>query len=347
MLTISEITCAYPGAEIFKGLTLHLDRGEIGALLGPSGCGKTTLLRAIAGFIPLQAGQISLRGNTVANRDNQLPPEKRRMGVVFQDYALFPHLTVARNIAFGLQHLSRQERQAKVARLLELTDLTRLSAAFPHELSGGQQQRVALARALAPEPDLILLDEPFSNLDAELRSQLAQEVKHILRTSHTTALLVTHDQQEAFALADKIGVLQGGHLHQWDTPFTLYHSPMTRFVASFIGRGAFIKGTMLSPTRAETALGILDIYTPQIIAPGSTVDVLIRPDDLEPFEASAYKAQVIDKTFMGATMNYQFQFSDGTTQLECVTPSHHNYPVGEMVGLRLATQRVIGFPETN
>ena len=243
-----------------QGVTLSLKAGDIGVLIGPSGCGKTTLLRAVAGLEPVTGGEIRLTKSVVSSATLSVPPELRRIGMVFQDYALFPHLSVGRNVAFGIHQLPRAEQAARVAEVLQLVGLTGSEHRYPHELSGGQQQRVALARALAPRPQLMLLDEPFSNLDVDLRERLAHEVRGILKAAGATALFVTHDQFEAFAIGDVIGVMNEGHLHQWDDAYTLYHRPATRFVADFIGHGVFAPATLVQRGNnvvAQTPLGDL------------------------------------------------------------------------------------------
>ncbi len=245
-LELRQLDIQYPGSTTpaVRGVNLGLRSGDIGVLIGPSGCGKTTLLRAVAGLEPVTGGQILLSSRVVSDKNHTEPAERRRIGMVFQDYALFPHMDVGRNVGFGLEHLPKAERQTRVAEVLKLVGLEDAQKRFPHELSGGQQQRVALARALAPQPDLLLLDEPFSNLDIDLRERLAHEVRNILKAAKATALLVTHDQLEAFAIGDVIGVMNGGQLHQWDDAYSLYHRPATRFVADFIGHGVFTPATL-------------------------------------------------------------------------------------------------------
>ena len=245
-LELRQLDIQYPGSPspAVRGVNLGLRSGDIGVLIGPSGCGKTTLLRAVAGLEPVSGGQILLSQRVVSEKGHTKPAERRRIGMVFQDYALFPHMDVGRNVGFGIAHLPKTERQKRVAEVLELVGLTGSDTRFPHELSGGQQQRVALARALAPKPDLLLLDEPFSNLDIDLRERLALEVRNILKAAQATALLVTHDQLEAFAIGDVIGVMNEGQLHQWDDAYSLYHRPATRFVADFIGHGVFTPATL-------------------------------------------------------------------------------------------------------
>ena len=260
-LQLRSVSLGYRGRTVVTDLDLTLERGLIGCLLGPSGCGKTTVLRGVAGFEPLLAGEILLAGQSVSRSGYTRPPEKRRIGMVFQDYALFPHLRVGDNVGFGLHHLSAGEQVRRVGFWLEVVGLAGMQAAWPHELSGGQQQRVALARALAPEPELLLMDEPFSNLDPELRDSLAREVGELLRERGATALLVTHDQGEAFAMADHIGILEAGRLQQWDTPYNLYHWPANAFVAGFIGEGVMVDAEMLDGGAVQLPFGRIEAGT--------------------------------------------------------------------------------------
>jgi iron(III) transport system ATP-binding protein len=239
-LTLQNIHIRYDDSAVVHDVNLTVADGQIGCLLGPSGCGKTTLLRAIAGFEPITQGTITLNGQVISEPGKHLPPEKRNIGMVFQDYALFPHLNIADNITFGIRKQSGKAKSQRVTELLELVNLPGYAQRYPHELSGGQQQRIALARALAPRPRLLLLDEPFGSQDVELREMLAREVRDILKREGMTAILVTHDQHEAFAMADEIGVLQSGRLQQWDTGYNLYHKPVNQFVAGFIGQGTLI-----------------------------------------------------------------------------------------------------------
>ncbi|MBO9356772.1 ATP-binding cassette domain-containing protein [Bordetella petrii] len=244
LLELDRIHLAYDTPQgprpVVQDLTLRLPAGHIGCLLGASGCGKTTILRAIAGFEPVRAGQISLDGTVISSPTVQVAPELRRVGMMFQDYALFPHLTAAQNVAFGLRKLGKAERAARVRDMLEMVGLGASADSYPHEISGGQQQRVALARALAPSPDLLLLDEPFSNLDVDTRERLAFEVRDILKSTGHTAILVTHNQAEAFAIADRIGVMSAGKIVQWDTPYNLHHHPADGFVHDFVRRETLV-----------------------------------------------------------------------------------------------------------
>ena len=340
LLNLRNLACGYQDQRVVQNLNLHLNAGDIGCLLGSSGCGKTTTLRAIAGFEPVHEGEINLAGEVISSAGFTLAPEKRRIGMVFQDYALFPHLSVADNIGFGIRKHPHKERV--VAELLELVNLKNLGKRFPHELSGGQQQRVALARALAPEPQLLLLDEPFSNLDGELRRKLSHEVRDILKARGTSAILVTHDQEEAFAVSDHVGVFKEGRLEQWDTPYNLYHEPLTPYVASFIGQGYFIRGQLSSPDSVHTELGDLRGNRAYTWPTGGAVDVLLRPDDIVYAPDSPLKARIVGKTFLGASTLYRLQLPTGA-QLESIFPSHADHQVGAEVGIRVAAEHLVLF----
>jgi len=340
----------YPGRDTpsVRGVTLGLRAGDIGVLIGPSGCGKTTLLRAVAGLEPVSNGQILVGQRVVSERGHTEPAERRRIGMVFQDYALFPHLDVGRNVGFGLQQLPRSERERRVNEVLELVGLTGAERRYPHELSGGQQQRVALARALAPKPDLLLLDEPFSNLDVDLRERLAHEVRNILKAAKATALLVTHDQLEAFAIGDAIGVMHEGQLHQWDDAYSLYHRPATRFVADFIGHGVFtpatlreVNGEVVVDTPVGTLTDVAECPLPCAFE-GGECDVLLRADDIVHDDAAQVKAEIIRKSFRGSEFLYTLRLASGHTLMAHV-PSHHDHKVGEWIGIRAEVDHVVTF----
>mgnify|MGYP006192248899 FL=1 len=343
MLDLQNVAISYSGHTVVKDISFSLAKGQIGCLLGPSGCGKTTLLRAIAGFEPVATGNISLQQQVVSSDSLQQAPELRQVGMVFQDFALFPHLNVADNISFGLGHLSRPARKAKVQQLLQLVGLPDLAKRHIYQLSGGQQQRVALARALAPQPKMLLLDEPFSSLDTELREGLAREIRHILQQLGITAVMVTHDQHEAFAMADMIGVMERGKLQQWATPAELYHQPANRFVADFIGRGVFLTGTVLDDHKMATSLGVFAMPDTARFSPGSMVDVLVRPDDIVQDSSSDIKARVQSKAFRGSHTLYQLQLAGGETVLS-LQLSHVNYDIGEQIGIRPELAHLVMFP---
>ncbi|TAM44520.1 MAG: ABC transporter ATP-binding protein [Gammaproteobacteria bacterium] len=345
-LILREVECHYDERVVVRGLTLHVRTGQVVSLLGPSGCGKTTVLRAVAGFHPLAGGEVFLNGYLVSRHGFTVPPEKRRVGMVFQDYALFPHLDVAGNVGFGLRDKPAAEKQRIVDETLELVGLGGMAHRYPHELSGGQQQRVALARALAPNPDLILLDEPFSNLDVELRERLSTEVRDIFKRRGTTAVLVTHDQHEAFALGDMVGVMHEGRLLQWDTPYNLYHEPGSRFVADFIGQGVFLPGTLLAPDTVETEIGVYQGNRAYDWGKGAHIEVLLRPDDIVPDPASALKAEVVQRAFKGAEILYTLRLPSGGRVLS-LFPSHADHAIGERVGIRVQADHLVAFPLEN
>ncbi len=352
LLELKHVSQSYSARKVLRDLSFVLNAGDIGCLLGPSGCGKTTVLRAIAGFEPITGGEIVLNGERVSAPGFIVPAEKRRIGMVFQDYALFPHLNVAANVGFGLHGQSRTERNKRVEELLQTVGLEGSGQAYPHELSGGQQQRVALARALAPCPNLLLMDEPFSNLDVELRERLSLEVRDIIKQQGATAIIVTHDQHEAFAMGDMIGVMHDGEIQQWDTAYNLYHLPENRFVADFVGQGVLLPGKVLNASQVEIELGTL--YSKTLGAcsiegcdeggnKGCEVEVLLRPDDIIHDDASPLLAQVEHKAFRGADILYTLRLPGGNRVLSLV-PSHHNHAIGEWIGIRLEVDHVVVFP---
>ncbi|WP_058896297.1 ABC transporter ATP-binding protein [Herbaspirillum rubrisubalbicans] len=352
-LEVEHLSIRYPrtATAAVDAVSLRLQPGELGALIGPSGSGKTSLLRAVAGLEPAQAGRILLDGQLLEGDGVRVAAEARRIGMVFQDFALFPHLDVAANIGFGLRGMARTQREQIVTQMLDLVGLPEAGRKFPHQLSGGQQQRIALARALAPQPRLLLLDEPFSSLDVELRERLAHDVRDILKRTGTTALMVTHDQLEAFAVADVVGVMRHGRLEQWDSPYALYHRPATRFAADFIGHGVLLRGQLQPVTtgaspqiEVQTAAGLLRGIPLQAPSPSPTqVDVLLRADDVLHDDASPFKARVLRKSFRGAQFLYTLALENGQ-QLLSLVPSHHDHAIGEWIGIRLDVTHLVTFP---
>ena len=312
VIELVNVTKRYPGKmdPALSGVSFQINQGEILALLGPSGSGKTTLLRLIAGFEDLDEGVILLRGDEVSRRGHSLIPEKRGIGMVFQDYALFPHLTVEENIAFGLHRLKGPHRQRQIKEVIELVGLSRLITRYPHELSGGEQQRVALARALAPGPIILMLDEPFSNLDREMREEMRHEVLDILRRTSSTAILVTHDHEEAFAMADWIAVLNEGRLEQIDVPDMIYHIPSIPFVASFVGPADFLPG-IIENRGVVTEIGV---FQNKVDYPEATaVFVMIRPDDIDLVPNPDGAAKVLSRQFKGDENLYLLSLPSGQT----------------------------------
>lgn len=343
MLEVRDIQCRYGSETVVDKVSFHINPGDICSLLGPSGCGKTTILRAVAGFQAVHQGRILLDGQCLSEPGHQLAPEQRHIGMVFQDYALFPHLSVADNIRFGLKQLSGREQNQTLQRLLSLVRLEGVEKRYPHELSGGQQQRIALARALAPSPRLLLMDEPFSNLDAELRKQLSLEVRDILKDLGISAILVTHDQQEAFAFSDHVGLLYDGALQQWDTPFNLYHEPANRRVADFIGEGCFIPGLIGTESNTvNTELGALIGNRAYPWESGTPVDVLLRPDDVVLADVGGLHATVEKKVFSGSASLYTLVLPTGN-RVEALLPSHHDFRIGERLTICTELEHLIAF----
>jgi iron(III) transport system ATP-binding protein len=343
LLRLANVTKRYaPGvAPAVDGLSLEVAEGEIVALLGPSGCGKTTTLRLVAGFETPDAGTVSIRGAIVAGEGRHVPPEARGVGIVFQDYALFPHLTVADNVRFGLHRTGRGARDRRVGATLSLVGLEAFAARYPHELSGGQQQRVAVARALAPAPALMLLDEPFSNLDADLRAQMRDEVEGILRSTGTTAIFVTHDQEEAFTLADRVGVLSGGRIEQLAAPEDVYHHPASQFVAEFVGDADFAPGLVTSEG-IVTELGVfanVDAHSH-----GARVRVMIRPDDIGFVPQADGSGVIVRRYFKGSETLYCIRLPSGL-RVHSSQPSSSMFTTGTRVRAQARVLHVVTFPE--
>ena len=323
----------FPGAEApaLHGLDLDAEAGGIVALLGPSGSGKTTALRIIAGFEAPDAGTVEIAGQRVAGPGRFVPPDRRRVGMVFQDYALFPHLTVAANVGFGIT--DRAARPRRVDEALALVGLRGLENRMPHELSGGQQQRVALARALCPQPAVLLLDEPFSNLDEALRKQVRSEVRDILKFTGTTAVFVTHDQDEALFMGDRVAILDQGMLQQVATPEDIYHTPATRFVAEFIGIGDFLP-VGREEGQLTTAAGPLP-WPSESLPDGA--EVLLRPDDLSLTPSESGQGVIMERQFLGPTYLYEVALDIGRTVRVML---HHTrqYDVGTQVDVRIIAE---------
>jgi iron(III) transport system ATP-binding protein len=337
---VCGMVCAHGVAKSFGDVTavvdadLCVEHGEFVALLGPSGCGKTTLLRLIAGFERPDRGEIAIGGRPVAG-SAWVPPDRRRVGMVFQDYALFPHLTVEANIGFGL---SRGRRAARVRETLELVGLEQHAGRYPHELSGGQQQRVALARALAPEPQVVLLDEPWSNIDPLRRASMRDELCAILRAAGVTVVLVTHEREEAFSVADRLALMRDGRIVQAGVPEEVYFEPADRWAAEFVGAANIIPGK-LAGGAVETAIGSF----PAACGNGHTpVDVLIRPELLELTPDVSGSGQVVAREFRGHDVFYRVRLEDGT-MLCSQRPSTEHVPLGARVTLRPHEGRIAVF----
>lgn len=336
-----KVSKTYTGSiqPAVSDICFRIEKGEVLAVLGPSGSGKTTILRLMAGFEEPDQGTIYLKEQDVSQAGHSLPPEKRGIGMVFQDYALFPHLTVIENVSFGLKGIARSVRIEKAGNILALVGLSSFRDRYPHELSGGQQQRVALARALAPDPIVILMDEPFSNLDPDMRTQMRNDVSDILQKSGSTAVLVTHDHEEAFTMADKIALLNDGRLEQYGTPEAVYHTPLTPFVADFVGQADFIAGVVQENT-VVTVLG--DFQNKSRFSSGTEVSVMIRPDDIDFVPDPDGSAVILSRQFRGSENLYRVRLPSG----EIVHSSQHSlavYPNQEKISLRLKLTHTVVF----
>ena len=335
----------FAGVGAVNGVSFELAKGQLTALLGPSGCGKTTTLRLIAGFEQLDAGEIEISQQLVAAQGLHLPPEKRRIGMVFQEYALFPHLTVAENVRFGL-HDYAKNKNPRVAEVLDLVGLTDLGTRMPNELSGGQQQRVALARALAPEPHLILLDEPFSNLDASLRTRVRAEVRAILRAAEATALFVTHDQEEALSMVDQVVVMMDGKVAQIAQPHQLYYQPANTEVAAFVGEANFVPGHC-DGYKIESTLGTLE----SMVSNRGEVNVMIRPESIEVRPTSATTDadatyRVRDIAFFGHDQLLTVETAAGKRLDARIFGLQHHFSIGQPVSLKVSGP-VMTYPVAN
>tara|TARA_X000000368_G_scaffold393700_1_gene359643 strand:+ start:1104 stop:2153 length:1050 start_codon:yes stop_codon:yes gene_type:complete len=343
-LIISNLSLAFEEKEnVLTNIDLEIHDSEIVCLLGPSGCGKTTLLRAIAGFEAINSGSIIKDGVCVSNHLENTPVASRNMGMVFQDYALFPNMDVKANISFGLKDLSKKEKSDRVNYLLDLVDLQNHKKKYPYELSGGEQQRVALARALAPSPDILLMDEPFSNIDEEIKEDLVSDIRVLLKQLKITSIIVTHDQYEAFNLADKVAIINDGKIQQVGNSYDIYHKPKNKFVADFIGLGVFMPVKKTNNNDFEIPIGILD-YTKikDDLLKYKNPEMLIRPDDIIHNDASDLKAVVLEKQFRGAEFLYRLLYNEKYPLL-CYAPSHHNHEIGESIGIELDMEHYVIF----
>ena len=343
-LIISNLSLTFEEKnKVLSNINFHIDDSEIGCILGPSGCGKTSLLRAIAGFESISSGTILKDGVCITNSVENTPVANRNMGMVFQDYALFPNMDVKSNIAFGLKNSTELEKDNRVNYLLDLVNLVDCKNKYPHELSGGEQQRIALVRALAPSPDIILMDEPFSNIDQDIKEELVSDVRSLLKELAITSIIVTHDQNEAFNLADKVAIMNNGTIQQVGIPYDIYHKPVNKFVANFIGLGTFLPLKKNNKGDFEIPLGPLDNNRiKNELTKFDNLEMLIRPDDIIHNDLSIKKAKILEKQFRGAEFLYKLLYNN-EHQILCYAPSHHNHEIGELIGIELDIQHYVIF----
>ncbi len=338
-LSIKNLTCQYDDQTVLESLSLEVEQGQIVCLLGASGCGKTTLLKAIAGLLPLSSGQMSLNCLTIDDGENWLPPEQRNIGMIFQDYALFPHLTVAENIAFGLKNETAQQKLLKVEEMLGLVHLKGYGDRYPHQLSGGQQQRVAIARSLAYKPDLLLLDEPFSNIDTQVRHELIREIRKIFKEQGVTAIFVTHSREEAFAFADKMAVMNHGVIEQYGTASELYYQPSSKFVADFLGGGSYLAAKRISDSEFETHLGVVEANAQQEIQVDAECALLLRPQHVQIAADEESAVKVLEQHFMGDHCRYVIDVNGD----QLLATSTQALNVGDSVTVKVETQGLLAF----
>ena len=340
-LEIKDISYSINKNLILDNLNLNIFPEEIISIIGPSASGKSSLLRVIAGFDQINSGRIILNEKIVDDASTFIKPNDRNVGIIFQDLALFPHLNCEENILFGISNLEISERKSRLKKLSTLLDINNILEKFPHEISGGQQQRIAIARALAPKPELLLFDEPFSALDEELKDLLIADVKILLKTEKITSVFVTHNIKEAFQLSDKIAYLSDRRIIQNETPYNIYHKPLSKEIAHFCGNGCFIRGTVVDSNHVATPLG--KIFGDTIpYKTNDHVDVMIRPDDVIHDDNSTESARVVDKKFFGSDFLYKLELKDGQSIL-CLTPSHHNHSINEVIGIRVEIDHLVLF----
>ncbi len=343
-IIISDLSLEYEDKKkVLSNINFDIGESEIGCILGPSGCGKTSLLRAIAGFEDINYGTVLKDGVCISNSLENTPVQNRNMGMVFQDYALFPNMDIKSNVAFGIKNQKDNDKDQRINYLLDLVNLKQQKDKFPHELSGGEQQRVALIRALAPSPEILLLDEPFSNIDADIKEELVSDVRDLLKELSITSIIVTHDQYEAFNIADKVAIMNCGKIEQVGTPYNIYHKPVNKFVADFIGLGVFLPINKGKNGELKTPLGLLDKNRiNHDMSKVENLEMLVRPDDIIHNDESKLKAVVIEKQFRGAEFLYKLLYNDEYPLL-CYAPSHHNHKIGESIGIDVDIEHYVIF----
>ena len=340
-LNLQSVKIALDSKVILDDVNLKIDTGEIVSLMGSSASGKTSLIRSIAGFHNISSGVIQIDGQIVDDSIRRSDVAMRNVGVIFQDLALFPHLTVRENICFGLNNIDNTQQQNRAKKLEDLLSIENITNRYPNQISGGQQQRVAIARAIAPKPNLLLLDEPFSALDYELKDNLMNDIMKLIKSENITAILITHSAEEAFKMSDKIAFISNNTITQFANPYDIYHRPVSKEIANFFGISSYIKAKITDSSHIKCILGdfvgMVDQYNKD-----AKVDLLIRPDDIIHDDDSLFSAKVTEKTFRGSDFLYELELKDGQ-KIFCFAPSHHNHQVNEVIGIKLDLDHLVIF----
>ena len=340
-LNLQSVKIALDSKVILDDVNLKIDTGEIVSLMGSSASGKTSLIRSIAGFHNISSGTIQIDGQVVDDSIRRSDVAMRNVGVIFQDLALFPHLTVRENICFGLNNIDNTQQQNRAKKLENLLSIENITNRYPNQISGGQQQRVAIARAIAPKPNLLLLDEPFSALDYELKDNLMSDIMKLIKSENITAILITHSAEEAFKMSDKIAFISNNTITQFANPYDIYHRPASKEIANFFGISSYIKARITDSSHIKCILGdfvgMVDQYNKD-----AKVDLLIRPDDIIHDDDSLFSAKVTGKTFRGSDFLYELELKDGQ-KIFCFAPSHHNHQVNEVIGIKLDLDHLVIF----
>ena len=340
-LNLQSVKIALDSKVILDDVNLKIDTGEIVSLMGSSASGKTSLIRSIAGFHNILSGVIQIDGQIVDDSIRRSDVAMRNVGVIFQDLALFPHLTVRENICFGLNNIDSAQQQNRAKKLEDLLDIENITNRYPNQISGGQQQRVAIARAIAPKPNLLLLDEPFSALDYELKDNLMNDIMKLIKSENITAILITHSAEEAFKMSDKIAFISNNTITQFANPYDIYHRPVSKEIANFFGISSYIKAKITDSSHINCILGdfvgMVDQFNKD-----DEVDLLIRPDDIIHDDDSLFSAKVTEKTFRGSDFLYELELKDGQ-KIFCYAPSHHNHQVNEVIGIKLDLDHLVIF----
>ena len=340
-LNLQSVGIVLDSKVILDDVNLKIDTGEIVSLMGSSASGKTSLIRSIAGFHNITSGMIQIDGEIVDDSISRSDVAMRNVGVIFQDLALFPHLTVRENICFGLNNVDSAQQQNRAKKLEDLLSIENITDRYPNQISGGQQQRVAIARAIAPKPNLLLLDEPFSALDYELKDNLMNDIMKLIKSENITAILITHSAEEAFKMSDKIAFISNNTITQFANPYDIYHRPASKEIANFFGISSYIKAKITDSSHINCILGdfvgMVDQYSKD-----DKVDLLIRPDDIIHDDDSLFSAKVTEKTFRGSDFLYELELKDGQ-KIFCFAPSHHNHQVNEVIGIKLDLDHLVIF----